>query len=149
MWSHGVTLLESALAVAILGIVAVIAVPSYQGYIERSRLAQATADIQLIDQQIARFETTNNTSGPPDSLDQVGGAPLDPWGRPYQYLNLRDPANLNDARKDHNLHPINTDYDLYSMGPDGRSVKPLTGGPSRDDIIRARNGRFVGKATDF
>lgn len=147
--SRGVTLVELVLAVAIVGILTAIAVPTYSEYLERSRIAQATADIQSVDQTIARFETTNSSSGPPDSLDQVGGAPLDPWGRPYQYLNLRDPANLNDARKDHNLHPINTDYDLYSMGPDGQSVKPLTGGPSRDDIIRARNGRFVGKATDF
>lgn len=52
-------------------------------------------------------------------------------------------------RKDHNLHPINSDYDLYSMGKDGKSVSPLTGGPSRDDIVRANNGRFVGKAADY
>jgi general secretion pathway protein G len=52
-------------------------------------------------------------------------------------------------RKDRNLVPINSDYDLYSMGPDGRSVSPLTAQASRDDIIRANDGGFVGKASDY
>jgi general secretion pathway protein G len=53
------------------------------------------------------------------------------------------------ARKDRFLVPINTDYDLYSMGPDGRSVAPLTANASRDDIIRASDGTFIGRACDF
>lgn len=52
-------------------------------------------------------------------------------------------------RKDHNLVPINTDYDLYSMGPDGQSVAPLTAKASRDDIIRGADGAFIGRASDF
>lgn len=142
------TLVELMTAIAIIAVLASIAIPVYGNYVERSRMAQVRTDLVSIDQLLARFEVSNGGTLP-DSLDQVGGAPLDPWGNPYRYLNLRDPANLNDARKDHNLHPINTDYDLYSMGPDGQSVKPLTGGPSRDDIIRGRNGRFIGKASDF
>ena len=75
---------------------------------------------------------------------------IDPWGKPYRYLPLyARPANLNDARKDHNLHPINSDFDLYSMGPDGESNKPLTSQKSRDDIIRANDGGFVGKASTY
>jgi len=144
----GFSLLELLTAIAVLGVLVSIAIPAYSGYNERVRNAQARTDMVSVDQQIARFEISNN-GALPDSLAQIGGAPLDPWGRPYQYLNLRDPANLHDARKDHNLHPINTDYDLYSMGPDGQSVKPLTAAASRDDIIRGRNGRFIGVATDF
>ncbi len=45
--------------------------------------------------------------------------------------------------------PINSDFDLYSMGPDGRSVSPLTSSLSRDDIVRANNGRFVGTAASY
>lgn len=52
-------------------------------------------------------------------------------------------------RKDHNLVPLNTDYDLYSSGPDGASVGPLTAKASRDDILRANNGRFVGPASAY
>ncbi|HQU13791.1 MAG TPA: prepilin-type cleavage/methylation domain-containing protein, partial [Thermodesulfobacteriota bacterium] len=76
-----------------------------------------------------------------------------PWGNPYQYLpiygHLGDQGYMNRTRKDHNLHPINSDFDLYSMGPDGQSVKPLTGGQSRDDIIRANDGAFIGKASTY
>ena len=35
------------------------------------------------------------------------------------------------------------------MGPDGQSVKPLTGLRSRDDIIRANDGAFIGKASTY
>jgi general secretion pathway protein G len=52
-------------------------------------------------------------------------------------------------RKDRNLVPLNSDYDLYSQGPDGNSVSPLTAAASQDDIIRANNGGFVGKAEDY
>jgi len=45
--------------------------------------------------------------------------------------------------------PINSDYDLYSKGPDGLSLKPLTAAPSRDDIVRANNGSFIGIAADY
>ena len=53
------------------------------------------------------------------------------------------------VRKDHNEHPLSTDFDLYSMGKDGKSVAPLTAKASRDDIIRARNGGFIGLASDY
>ena len=52
------------------------------------------------------------------------GGLLDPWGNLYQYLNLSDPT-IKDikgkARKDRNLVPINSDYDLYSTGKDGKA----------------------------
>jgi general secretion pathway protein G len=95
-----------------------------------------------------------NPDALPASLAQINFGnilPLtDPWGNPYQYLPLYGrPANQNDARKDHNLHPINTDFDLYSMGPDGESKKPLQNAQSRDDIIRANDGAFVGVASTY
>ena len=53
------------------------------------------------------------------------------------------------ARKDRFLVPLNSDYDLYSMGPDGKSSSPITAKPSQDDIIRAADGSYVGPAIDF
>jgi general secretion pathway protein G len=35
------------------------------------------------------------------------------------------------------------------MGPDGKTVAPLTAQDSRDDIIRANDGRYVGPAADY
>ena len=52
-------------------------------------------------------------------------------------------------RKERFLHPINSDYDLYSMGKDGESVEPLTAKKSHDDVIRANDGSFVGLAVEF
>lgn len=50
------------------------------------------------------------------------------------------------ARKDRFLVPINSTYDLYSMGADGRSALPLTAQHSHDDIIRANDGTYIGLA---
>jgi len=52
-------------------------------------------------------------------------------------------------RKDHSLVPVNSDYDLYSMGPDGKSKPPFTARDSRDDIVRAANGGFIGPVSEF
>ena len=161
------TVIELLVAIAIMGLISVVAVPSYHEYIERGETMQTIADMQDIDAQMAIYTLANNGSLP-DSLADIGmGDILDPWGNTYQYLNLSNFDEKGKApkakgakgakgggpkaqpRKDHNLHPINSDYDLYSMGKDGKSVSPLTGGPSRDDIIRANNGRFVGKVSNY
>ena len=60
-----------------------------------------------------------------------------------------DPPAIALARKDRFLVPINTDYDLYSMGPDGESEPQLHNAVSRDDVIRARDGAYVGLAESF
>ena len=85
----------------------------------------------------------------PDSLDELPGEALaDPWGRPSQYLRIagnNTPGLRGRLRKDRNLVPINSDYDLYSFGEDGDSRPPLTARPSRDDRVRAADGSFVGQ----
>ncbi len=52
-------------------------------------------------------------------------------------------------RKDHFLHPITSDFDLYSMGKDGDTVAPLTAQKSHDDVIRASDGAYYGLAKNF
>lgn len=56
---------------------------------------------------------------------------------------------MGQVRKDRFLAPINTDYDLYSLGPDGESRPQLNARESRDDIVRAANGSYFGVAEDF
>jgi general secretion pathway protein G len=56
---------------------------------------------------------------------------------------------MSQTRKDKNLVPLNSDFDLYSKGPDGESVPALTAGVSRDDIVRANDGAFIGVAADY
>ena len=52
-------------------------------------------------------------------------------------------------RKDRFLVPINTYFDLYSMGKDGKSVPPLTAQASQDDVLWANDGGFIGLASQY
>jgi general secretion pathway protein G len=142
------TLVELTIALCIAAVLLAIAVPSYQQYREGARIDQAKSDIMAMSAIIANFY--QDAHAYPDSLADAGlGGMRDPWGNPYGYLNLGDRNARGQARKDHSLVPINTDFDLYSMGPDGRTAPPLTARYSRDDIVRANNGAFVGVAADY
>jgi general secretion pathway protein G len=142
----GVTLLELMVVVAAIVLLTTFAIPAFTGYIERTRTSAAISDIGTITLQIYRWQL--NTRRFPASLAEAGIVMTDPWGRPYEYTRVEGTPQ-NQLRKDHNLHPINTDFDLYSVGPDGASQRPLTAGPSRDDIIRANNGAYVGVARNY
>ncbi|MBY0401297.1 prepilin-type N-terminal cleavage/methylation domain-containing protein [Myxococcota bacterium] len=56
---------------------------------------------------------------------------------------------MGEVRKDRFQVPINSDFDLYSMGPDGETRAPLSPPVSRDDIIRANDGAYYGVAAEF
>jgi general secretion pathway protein G len=140
------TLLELVVALTAAMILASIAVPAYNGYVNRARVARAIGDIGTIGVQLYRWQS--NTRHFPVTLAEAGLEANDPWGRPYEYVRVEGakPAAL---RKDHNLHPINTDFDLYSRGPDGDTSSPLTAKQSQDDIIRANDGGFIGLAANY
>lgn len=145
---RGFTLLEMMLAIMLLGVLSAIAYSAYGAAVKRSRTAQVIADMSDIQLAISRYDV--NEGALPDSLDDIGmGGRRDPWGAPYQYLNFTGLKGVGKMRKDRNLVPINSDYDLYSMGPDGESVAPLTAKASRDDIVRANDGRYIGPAEDY
>lgn len=148
MSSIGFTLLELMVTLAIVGILSALAIPFYREYIEKARVVAAVATIRNISLTIEVYNNDNNRC--PQSLAQVGYATyLDPWGNPYQYLNVQTAQGKGKLRKDRFVVPINTDYDLYSMGKDGASVPPLTAKASRDDVIRANNGAYIGLASEF
>jgi general secretion pathway protein G len=143
----GITLLELVTVMVVAGILASLAIPAFNGYIQRSRSAKAIGDIGSLSAQLYRWES--NTRRFPDTLAEAGlDGWRDPWGQPYRYLNIATAApNL--PRKDKNLHPINTDFDLYSIGPDGKTATALTAKASQDDVIRANNGGFLGIAAKY
>ncbi|MBX3120823.1 MAG: prepilin-type N-terminal cleavage/methylation domain-containing protein [Fimbriimonadaceae bacterium] len=185
---QGFTIIELAIVTVIVGLLAGLAVPTYLGYLDKARLTRCIAEIRYISRAIDSYKSAYDIY--PNTLADAGaGDIVDPWGNPYEYLNIAAltlPGNgggngggggggngggnngawqwilPNEAyaaaggnasrgrpRKDRFLHPINSDYDLYSMGKDGESVEPLTAQKSHDDIIRANDGSFVGLAVEF
>ena len=145
----GFTLIEIMISIALIGTLAGIATPSYIGYRENALQARAIVEIQSISVFIDYFYTKNGRY--PNSLAEVStNTDLDPWGTPYQYTRIDGGStSKGKLRKDHFMVPVNTDYDLYSMGKDKKSQSPFTASASRDDIVRCNNGGYVGLASDF
>ena len=144
---RGFTLIEVVIVVGVVGLLAALAIPNFQRVVERARVAKAVGDIGVIGQNITEFYLINDRY--PATLAEVGmDSYSDPWDNPYAYLVIAG-ATRGELRKDKFLVPINSDYDLYSIGPDGRTTAALTAKAAQDDIIRANDGGFVGVAADF
>ena len=144
----GFSLIEAMIALATVGLLAVVAVPLLAQYAERARVVRAVVDIGDMSAVIKQWALDNR--GLPETLDAVGlGARLDPWGHPYRYQELETQKGKGKSRKDKKLNPLNTDFDLYSIGRDGDTVLPLPPPVSHDDVVRARDGRFIGLGKDF
>jgi general secretion pathway protein G len=144
----GWTLIELLLILALIGVIASILVPLFLQAIERAKVRRAIADMRLLDFEIGQYEDREDRL--PESLDELPrGSRLDPWGRSFVYFKFGEPGWRGRARKDRFLVPINTFYDLYSVGPDGESRPPLQNPRSHDDIVRANDGQFYGLGRDF
>ena len=171
----GITLIELIVVTAIFSVISVISVSAYSGYIETTKVSQAVSQIRALSLIIDDYALEYGEY--PTSLSDIGNEGLkDPWGNPYTFMNLKidDPRRDNDndndndndhndhesdddddriniaaARKDGNLVPINTNFDLYSIGKDGESKPPLRAKDSHDDIIYANDGGYIGLASEF
>jgi general secretion pathway protein G len=149
------TLVEALLIVAIIGTLLALLIPSYANLLDKSRTNRSIADIVKISQKLDEFLSDHGTL--PETLNELmqhtKPLPLiDPWGNPYEYLVIlgKDKSDIQGKwRKDRFMVPINTDYDLYSLGKDEESQAPLTAQASWDDIVRANDGAFIGIAHEY
>lgn len=134
-----------------LAVIAIIGVLSSTGYarlssvLEHAKVARAIGDLATVALELASMDTV------PASLAAIRrGDMLDPWGRAYVYvpfpLNTAPPT---DARLDRFLVPINSRFDLYSLGPDGQTMPALTAPYSRDDIVVGNDGAFALRALEY
>lgn len=146
----GFGLFDLLVTVVIASMLVTLAVPAYDRAVSRAHIAKAVGDINSLSLAIEQFRLRNEDRMP-DTLPELGiDIPLDPWGRPYAYLNIGTaPEGKGSLRKDGKLNPLNSDFDLYSLGRDGTSRLPLSAKESRDDIVRANDGAFIGLAEDY
>lgn len=145
---RGFTLVELLLVVALIGIIGAIVVPTFLNLLQQAAIKRTIGDIEAIGVEIETFEQWEERW--PQSLDELDGGPyIDRWGNRYQYLPNTAKEWNGRRRRDRFIVPLNSDFDLYSMGPDGKSRAPLTARDSWDDIVRANDGLFVGPANEF
>ena len=148
--SNGFGLMELMIVLVIVGLLGSVAIPTYSRYVDRARVSAAIGDISQLSLAIEQYRLRNDDRIPL-TLDELAiEIPLDPWGRPYEFLNIRAAGpGKDDLRKDGKLNPLNSDFDLYSKGKVGDSQGPLHAKASRDDIVRASNGAFIGLGEDY
>ncbi|MBM3832544.1 MAG: type II secretion system protein GspG [Verrucomicrobia bacterium] len=120
---HAFTLVELLLVLVILATLAAIVVPKFAGRTEQARITAAETQIKNFETVLDAFEVDNGyypkgKDGLMDLIEKPRDAqswrgpylkvtelPMDPWKNPYVY---ECPGKYN------------ADYDLMSMGPDGR-----------------------------
>jgi general secretion pathway protein G len=142
---RGMTLVEVLIVIALIAVIAALAIPAMVDALERTRVKRAIAEVAAIELEIENWHEDL-----PDDLSELPPRPrVDPWGREYVYFKFGGPGWRGQARKDRFLVPINSTFDLYSVGRDGDSRKPLQNPKSFDDVIRANDGAFIGLARDF
>lgn len=120
---QGYTLMELLIVITIIGVLLGIAVVNLQGTPDEARVAAASQEIRTMGTALDLYRMHNSrypgsdqglkalVEQPSDAKRwQKGGylkgrkVPLDPWDNPYKYLY---PGN-------------NGEFDIYSLGPDGR-----------------------------
>jgi general secretion pathway protein G len=132
----GYTFIEMMAVMVIIGALSTIAIPRIHDALDKAKVARATGDISSLQSEIEGFRSVRDSL--PPSLASIGrGGMLDPWGNPYQYM----PTSY---RTDQFSMPLNTSYDVYSVGKNGTSSQSLSGASSQDDVVRAADGGFVG-----
>ncbi|CAH2031092.1 prepilin-type N-terminal cleavage/methylation domain-containing protein [Trichlorobacter ammonificans] len=141
--THGFTLVELLVVLAVLAVLALMAVQVLNSYVVSVKVGRTSADIRTIEKTLAAYYIEKNQY--PASLKDVGmGEQSDPWMNLYEYRLL---AGGVEALEDSLGIALNTDYDLYSKGPDGVSAIAAGDASALDDIVRANDGQYAGPRT--
>ena len=135
-------MIEMLFVLIVIGGLTSIAAPKVTMFVNDARVARATGDIKAIQVDIMKHVAQYDVL--PASLAAVQRAGFqDPWGRPYIY------SVPGGGRLDAFGVPLNTQFDLYSLGEDGASSASIMAGPSQDDIVLGNDGGFIGQASRY
>ena len=64
-------------------------------------------------------------------------------------IDVGDAGVIGGAKKNMMDAPVNQDYDLYSMGKDGKTNFSFKAPVSWDDVVRAYEGRYIGLVSEL
>ena len=142
--AQGFTFIELVAVLFIISVLAGLGFLIYRNYLHQAYNAVAFGDIRRLEKEIFNYGVDKSVLIPPDLAAINFDGLLDPWGNPYVYqpdltINPRTKAGT----------PINTLYDLYSMGKDGQTAPALENPLSQDDIVSAGDGQYVGLVEGF
>ena len=141
-FAAGFTLVELLTVVAIIGVLAMLVLPSYTVFVTRAQNGRAKSEVRLLEIEINGY--LMETGSLPASLADIKRDDLvDPWKNTYVYSNPPTRTRFG--------VPINDDFDLYSLGAD-RASDPggsVADGAGKDDVLRGANGTFIGLALDW
>ncbi len=144
---RGFTIIELMTVVVVMGILVTMGYARSKYTIEQGKLAKAIGDIRAIQVDIAGYQVASPSQALPATLTDIDRAGLmDPWGRPYIFVNFKLGGS---PRTDVFGVNLNVEYDVYSMGPDGSSALSLTAGTSQDDVVLGMDGGFIGRAARY
>jgi general secretion pathway protein G len=142
----GFTLIELLVVAGIIGVLATVAMPAFNHFVNRVKVTRAIAEIRGFEKELLATIIEQNTL--PNTLAELGLDSIsDPWGRPYQYLKIGNPGTP--RQKPLGIEDLNTDFDLFSFGKDGVSQQIIDDPQSMDDIVRASDGNWIGEGEDF
>lgn len=145
--NRGFTIIELMTVVVVMGTLVTLGYARSKYIIDQGKVAKAIGDIRAISVDVQGYSAASPSQALPATLTDIDRAGLlDPWGRPYIYVNLKAGGT---PRTDVFGIPLNTEYDVYSLGPDGASALSLTAGPSQDDVVLGGDGGFIGRASRF
>jgi general secretion pathway protein G len=146
------TVFEVMTAILIICCLAAVGISFYHKYQNEAHIRLAITELKIIEKKIVN--RVKKQGKLPEDLSDIGlDKIVDPWGRPYKYLKIYGNEEIKAGKikpkKNEFQYQLNTDFDLYSVGKDGDSADFLAANISRDDIIRANNGNFMGMVSDY
>lgn len=145
----GYTLVEVLLVSVIIGILAALAVPTYNAFIDKVKMARAKAEVRLLETEIIAYHF--ETGAFPANLTVINRQGLlDPWGHPYVYYKIVPPSADDPLARQRFGSNLNNDFDLCSKGADGvTEVSVAENSTGGDDLVRGADGAFLSLGADW
>lgn len=143
-------MVELLMVMAIIGVLATMSYSTLGEIRDNTKIARAISEIRSIEKDIFAYATEKGSY--PPGLAEINRLEKDPWGNDYVYVPAGNPGGVDPVgNRNSGGQPINSDFDLYSKGPDGITSNDgtFTEPRSENDIIRGNDGSFADMAKRY